>query len=295
MIRITRIGHVTLSTPDPERQVAHYAGLLGLSIAAREGDTIWMACPDDHRSIALRHGEAAGCTALSLQVPAGTELRDFARQLSRQGVAAEAQSDAAPDTPQRLLLATPDGLRIEVEAERPAGRAAGEGPIIPRKLGHAAFRVTDPERTVAFFTEALGFRVSDWMGDFFAFLRCGPDHHTVNFIRSPAARLHHIAFELRDWDHVKEACDALGAQRIPLIWGPGRHTVGHNLYTYHHDPDGQIVELFAELDRMSDEAGGAWDQRPWHQETPLRPRRWEMDPFLSNAWGIGTPQGFRDA
>jgi len=47
--------------------------------------------------------------------------------------------------------------------------------------------------------------------------------------------------------------------------------VGHNLYTYHHDPDGQIVELFAEQDQMSDEAAGAWDPRPWHHETPLRP------------------------
>ena len=296
MIRVTRMGHVTLSTPSLERQIEHYASVLGLSVTAREGDTAWLACPGDRLSLVLRGGEAAGCTALALQVPQGTALADFAGQLAARGIKAELQSDAAPGTPLRLSFVSPDGLCIEVAPEGPAAEdRPAEGPIVPRKLGHAAFRVTDPERSVAFFVDALGFRVSDWMGDFFAFLRCGPDHHTLNFLRSPAARMHHVAFELRDWGHVKEACDTLGARRIPLIWGPGRHTVGHNLYTYHHDADGQIVELFTELDRMSDEAAGAWDPRPWHHETPLRPRRWEMDPFLSNAWGIATPQGFRDA
>lgn len=56
-------------------------------------------------------------------------------------------------------------------------------------------------------------------------------------------RLHHIAFELRDWGAVKEACDTLGARRIPLIWGPGRHTVGHNVHICRLDPDGQILVL----------------------------------------------------
>ncbi len=296
MIRVSKIGHVALTTPDLERQVEHYAGLIGLSVVTRDGGTAFLACPQDHHSVVLRRGEAAGCAALGLQVPRGTELRDFARQLAGHGVATEHRSDTGPDLPAVVTFDSPDGQRVEVYEEREPSRGQrSDGAIVPLKLGHAAFRVTDPQRTVAFLSEALGFRVSDWMGDFFAFLRCGPDHHSVNFIRSPAARIHHLAMELRDWAHVKDACDALGARRVPLIWGPGRHTVGHNIYTYHLDTDSQIVELYTELDRMSDEAAGHWDPRPWHHGMLLRPRRWEMDPFLSNAWGIPTPQGFRDA
>ncbi|MFT8246523.1 VOC family protein [Roseomonas sp. BN140053] len=296
MIRVSKIGHVALFTPELERQVEHYAGLVGLATVARDGDAVFLACPGDHHSVVLRRGEAAGCAALGLQVPRGTELRDVARQLSGHGLAAEHRSDTGPDLPALVAFDSPDGQRIEIYEEREAsGASPAGGTIAPLKLGHAAFRVVDPARSVAFFTEVLGFRVSDWMGDFFAFLRCGPDHHTVNLLRSPAPRLHHLAMELRDWAHVKEACDMLGKRRVPLIWGPGRHTVGHNIYTYHLDPDGQILELYTELDQMSDEAAGHWDPRPWHHETPLRPRRWEMDPFLSNAWGIPTPQGFRDA
>ena len=294
MIRVSRIGRLTLTTPDLDAQVEHYGAVLGLSVVAREADAAFLACPGDHHSVVLRRGPAAGAAELALGVPRGTDLDAFARQLRDAGVAVERRTDPEPGVPALLSFRDPDGQALAVFEERDATRGDAASGIRPIKLGHVAFRVTDPGRATAFYTDVLGFRVSDWMGDFFAFLRCGPDHHTVNLLRSAAPRMHHLAFELRDWAHQKDACDALGRRRIPLLWGPGRHRVGHNLFTYPHDRDGQIVEFYAELDRMSDEAAGAWDPRPWHEETPLRPRRWEPDPFLSNAWGIPTPAGFRD-
>jgi hypothetical protein len=52
------------------------------------------------------------------------------------------------------------------------------------------------------------------MGNFFAFLRCGPDHHTLNMLHGKTNTMHHIAFEARDWDHIRTACDFLGKQKI---------------------------------------------------------------------------------
>ena len=49
-------------------------------------------------------------------------------------------------------------------------------------------------------------RVSDWRDDTFAFLRCGVDHHTVNFVVDPVPQLHHIAFEVKDWPEIHRAC-----------------------------------------------------------------------------------------
>ena len=115
-----------------------------------------------------------------------------------------------------------------------------------------------------FFVDLLGFRVSDWIEDFFVFLRCGPDHHTVNFVTGKSRKMHHMAFELKDWSHMQQACELLGKKRIPIIWGPGRHTAGHNLFTYHRNPDDQIVELFGELDVMKDESLGYFEPRRIH-------------------------------
>ena len=56
--------------------------------------------------------------------------------------------------------------------------------------------VQDVQATCDFYERVLGFKVSDWNGDFFVFMRCNPDHHTVNFVRGKTTRMHHIAFEL---------------------------------------------------------------------------------------------------
>jgi hypothetical protein len=106
--------------------------------------------------------------------------------------------------------------------------------------------------------------------------------------------MHHIAFELRDWGHVQVACDILGRSGHPLVWGPGRHGMGHNIYTYHRDPDGQIVELFTELDQINDEELGFFEPRPWHEDRPQRPKVWQPGVYAANLWGVAPPADFLD-
>lgn len=294
MNRITSIGRATLTSPDPERQLAHYAEILGLGVLDRTSELIVLSCPADPASVVLQRGDVAGCAALALHIDTDGDLDAFAHQLAAQGIAGDRRRDSAPDIPDLLALTGPDGIRLEV-SPRPAAFSGqfGATPIGPRKLGHVAFNVSDAGKAASFFTEALGFRVSDWMGDFFAFLRCGVDHHTVNLLRGPKVKMHHIAFELTGWEHIKQTCDELGRQGVPLLWGPGRHRVGHNLFIYHRDADGQIVEFYAELDQMSDEAKGYFDPRPWHEDRPQRPKVWTPGPDISSQWGIHTPDGFR--
>ena len=56
--------------------------------------------------------------------------------------------------------------------------------------------------------------------------------------------------------HLKEMLDHLATREIRMAWGPGRHGVGHNIFTYHADPDGNFIELFTELDLIADEETG---------------------------------------
>ena len=157
---------------------------------------------------------------------------------------------------------------------------------MPHKLGHVAFHVADVKHITNFYCDVLGFRVSDWMGDFFSFLRCGPDHHTINLMETGSNRHFHTAFELRDWSHLQTACDYLSLNGYKLLWGPGRHGIGHNLFAYHRAPNGLITELFAELDRMKDEELGYFEPRPWHRDKPQKPKVWPKDPYAANLWGI---------
>jgi catechol 2,3-dioxygenase-like lactoylglutathione lyase family enzyme len=184
----------------------------------------------------------------------------------------------------------PKGTCIEVfkrpEPQKQGFRSTG---IVPHKLGHVAFHVTDVKAATKFYCDVLGFRVSDWMGDYFSFLRCGVDHHTINLVETGSNRHFHTAFELRDWPHIQSACDFLSKNGFKILWGPGRHGIGHNLFTYHRSPNGLITELFAELDQMKDEALGYFDPRPWHRDYPQRPKTWPKTPDAANLWGPMPP------
>ena len=102
----------------------------------------------------------------------------------------------------------------------------------------------------------------------------------------------HKAFELADISHLCAATDLLSRAHTPLIWGPTRHGPGHNVSTYHMNPAGQIVELFCEIDRMSHEEFGYFEPRPWHQDFPQRPKRWENVEEAASLWGIMCPPKF---
>jgi hypothetical protein len=130
----------------------------------------------------------------------------------------------------------------------------------------------------------LGFLVSDWIGDFFAFIRCNADHHTLNFIRGKNRKMHHMAFEVKDVAHLQYACDLLGQRKHPILWGPLRHGPGHNMAIHHRNPDDQVIELYCELDQMLDEELGYFVPRPWHRDFPQRPKVWP--PGLNNCWGL---------
>jgi catechol 2,3-dioxygenase-like lactoylglutathione lyase family enzyme len=294
MIKALRIGHASLDTPDLERAIEYYTQVVGFMLTAREKDQAFLASRIGQLAIELRQGSERRCSKLSFEVAADIELADIARDLAGHGVNAELRSDPSPASPKVVAFRDPKGTAIELFNEwRPLCNnepVAGAGAI---KLGHVAFVVQDPKTMAEFYTKVLGFRVSDWIGDFFVFLRCNADHHAVNFITGKNTMMHHIAFELRDCSHLTAACDLFGERGIPIIWGPVRLGPGHNVATFHRNSDDWVVEFYAELDQMKDEELGYFDPRPWHRDRPQRPKVWEGGK-ATFMWGLQpAPDFFR--
>lgn len=284
MINVKRIGHATFETPDLDRQIDYYTEILGLVLAEKENGRAYLATKLGDLVVQLERGAEPRCARISFQVAPETDLDEIRRGLEAEGVRAEPRNDVSPGIPRVMAFEDPKGTTIEIFATaKPVGEKQPVTGIGPLKLGHLAYCVPDPKPFADFYARVLGFRVSDWIEDWFVFLRCGPDHHTVNFVRGKTTRMHHIAFELKDWPHVLQACDFLGQHGIPLIWGPGRHGPGHNIYTYHRNPDDHIVELFTEMDKMLDESLGYFDPRPWHRDRPQKPKVWNGP---RDIWGL---------
>lgn len=276
LVQAKRIGYATFGTRELERQIAHYQEVVGLEVAAREPDRAVLTTNTGLLSVVLQKASDRACSGLAFEVASEPSLSEIARRLSAAGLRCEERSDTLPGVGRLLRFSDPKGTTIELFQDWGflEGGAAVKG-AATFKLGHVAFAVPDPAAMAEFYGRTLGFRVSDWIGDYFVFLRCGADHHTVNFIRGERPRMHHIAFELRDTAALHAACDLVGRKQIPIIWGPVRHGPGHNIAIYHRNPDDQMVELFTELDRMLDEERGYFEPRPWHRDRPQRPKVWD--------------------
>jgi catechol 2,3-dioxygenase-like lactoylglutathione lyase family enzyme len=294
MIRPSRLGHATFETPDLDRAISYYTDVNGLVLNAREKDRAFLASKTGLLTVALERGGEENLKRLSFEVSPRADFADLAKTLAADGVKAEMRSDVAPGIGKVLAFDDPKGTTIELFAAwsylGAHHQVLGAGPL---KLGHVACVVEDPQAMADFYCRVLGFRVSDWIEDYFVFLRCNPDHHTVNFIRGANTKMHHIAFEMKDFAHIQDACELLALRKMPINWGPVRHGPGHNVAIYHRNFDGQNVEFYIELDQMKDEELGYFDPRPWHHDTPQRPKTWDRA-TSPNLWGpLPTPDFLR--
>ena len=294
MIKARRLGHATFETPDLDRAIAYYTHVNGLVLHAKNSGCAFLASRTGLLTIALEQGAREYLKRISFEVSPQSDFADMARMLMADGVNSQVRSDAAPGIASMLAFEDPKGTTIELFREwKYLGahhQVLGAGPL---KLGHIAHVVENPRAMADFYCRVLGFRVSDWIEDYFVFLRCNPDHHTVNFIRGATRKMHHIAFELKDFAHIQGACELLALRKMPINWGPVRHGPGHNVAIYHRNFDDQNVEFYIELDQMKDEELGYFDPRPWHHDTPQRPKIWDRA-TSPNLWGpLPTPDFLR--
>ncbi|MGE0627889.1 MAG: VOC family protein [Hyphomicrobiaceae bacterium] len=293
MTAAKRIGHATFRTPDIDRQVAYYQNVIGLQVAARDARRAYLTSRVGQLSIVLEKADLQSCDRLAFEVSRSVSIADIQRHLKSLGIASDTCSDALPGVSRLLTFKDPKGTVVELFSEwefidTPEPTAG----VAPFKLGHVAFYHPDPQSIADFYAKALGFRVSDWIGDYFVFMRCGVDHHTINFLRAPSQVMQHMAFELKDSAHLHNACDLLGRHKVDILWGPVRHGPGHNVAVYHRNPDDQIIELFCDLDRMVDEELGYFEPRPWHRDRPQRPKVWDSS-VSRDIWGVASSPEFR--
>ncbi|TVT61648.1 hypothetical protein FNH05_02485 [Amycolatopsis rhizosphaerae] len=95
---------------------------------------------------------------------------------------------------------------------------------LPRKLSHVVLDTPNIAETMTFYTERLGFRLSDWLENRMCFLRCSADHHSLTLTRRGHAGPNHMSFEMGGLDEYMRGTGRLIRARREPLWGPGRHS-----------------------------------------------------------------------
>jgi catechol 2,3-dioxygenase-like lactoylglutathione lyase family enzyme len=128
-----------------------------------------------------------------------------------------------------------------------------------RKIGHVVLNCRDLERSVKFYTEVLGFQISDVYPDEMVpggmvFLRCNTDHHGIGLVgtlgkESSSVELNHLAFEVGTLDEVLLAAKRLRECGATVDF-EGRRRAGVQIAVEFRDPDHHRLEIYWGIDQV---------------------------------------------
>ena len=145
----------------------------------------------------------------------------------------------------------------------------------PVRLSHVVFFTDIFAQHLAFYTEQLGFHVSDSYPGEGVFMRCQTEggHHDMFLVNSPVKPrgLNHVSFMVRDIYEVFGG----GIHMNSLGWetqiGPGRHPISSAVFWYIKCPCGALTEYYADEDYLT----AAWQPRKF-KRTPQNFAEWSI-------------------
>jgi len=247
--RYKRLGYVALNVTDLARSTAFYRDLVGLDFSDATDERVALRCSRDHHAVLLYPAAAPGLKRIGFEIESAAELavaRDYVESL---GLAVEPVSaDERKDL--RLVDAfrfrVPGcGLCLEFFVQMMHMATPFEARLTNiERLGHVVMNVNAFDDVLGFLTSKLGFKVSDFVPGFAAFLRCYPNplHHSMALLTGADNHLNHINFMVRDVDDIGRAMNRMKAANVEIVFGPGRHQPSESIFLYFLDPDGMTVE-----------------------------------------------------
>jgi catechol 2,3-dioxygenase-like lactoylglutathione lyase family enzyme len=205
---------------------------------------------------ARRLPENLGGLAVDLVDPSGIPVR----------VVADTHALTALPTQTPLLLNVGRTLLRTNATQRP--------PRVParvERLGHVVLQSVKYLEALDWYLDHLGLIVSDFLffpgqrdlGPAMSFIRCDrgdtpADHHTLALALGPRNRYVHSAYQVSDMDAMAAGGEYLRDRGYSRSWGIGRHIQGSQIFDYWRDPDGLLVEHFADGDMFDDSLEPGW-------------------------------------
>ncbi len=289
VIKVADIAWLEFEKPDLDRAET-FARAFGFTTVLRTADELQLRGTDaGSPCVLLRRGPRSRFVGTAFR--AADEV-DVLRLADAVGATATALPESLGG--QSVDLVDPSGLPVrvvagmhdlpELTAQRPhaynighqlnRANATQRPPRVPanvQRLGHVVLQTTKYAEALDFYLENLGLIVSDFLyytgqrarGPVMSFIRCdrGPtptDHHTLALALGPASRYVHSAYQVCDLDALAAGGEYLRERGYFRSWGIGRHIQGSQLFDYWRDPDGFLVEHFADGDMFDNTLEPGW-------------------------------------
>jgi catechol 2,3-dioxygenase-like lactoylglutathione lyase family enzyme len=257
------LHHIALASDRPDALAKFYAATLDMQ--AEQRGNAWR-CTGPDRRIVFLPGAPRTLVHVGFACRDADGLASLRARAAAAGLAMEASpSDDFDDV--GFAVRDPDGNLIVfgLSTQRHTVRPGLRGP-----LQHLAIATHDVQALEDFYHGKLGFAVSDRVlrdtGEMTTtFLRSNHEHHTVACFKAERTGIDHHSYEAGEWNTIRDWADRFAGFNVPLMWGPGRHGPGNNLFIFIEDPDGNWIEVSAELEVIHDRPVVTWP----HEERTL--------------------------
>lgn len=279
MSRVTEIRYVGYATPDIAAERTFYGDVWGLKEVKEVDELVYFAAQghDELYVVRLRQSHTPHIDVIGLAADTRADVDALFAKVKADGcqIIFEPKELTQLGGGYGFRFFSKDGLSFEISAEVERGTARILEPreAIPDRISHIVMHSPDHKAMTQFFVDVLGFKVSDWIGDFMSFLRCNSAHHRIAFLPGPPC-LNHVAYDMASVDEMMRGIARLKRENVDLRWGPGRHTAGNNTFSYFTTPSGFAVEYTSELEHVDDET--------W------QPQVYEPAPHIMDQWGTGS-------
>ena len=277
MSRISEIRYVGYGVADLASEAAFYGQVWGLqSVPSADGMLYFKTTGhDEHHVVRLRQAGANRIDVIALAADTRADVDALAEKARASGVKMihEPRELNGPGGGYGFRCFSPDGLPFEISSDvaRSDSETVARWDGVPIKISHIVMHSPDHQALSAWFVEVLGFKISDWLGDFMCFLRCNSAHHRIALLPGPPC-VNHVAYDMVGVDGMMRGIHRVQQAGTNIAWGPGRHTAGNNTCSYFVTPNRFAVEYTSELEVVDEN----WEPKVY---TPA--------PQVMDQWGIG--------
>lgn len=276
--KVSGVRSIELGVSDLKASTSFYTAAWGLQLVSAEGDSVYLrATGPEHHVVTLRQRPQRSMLNVHFAVAdraAVDALHGKAKAYGVNVLSAPEPLPAGSGGGYGFSFRTPDGqpLSISANVAQHADTIPESGK--PKNLTHVVINSADVPQQTAFFTDVLGFRLSD-STDMMEFIRCGRDHHSIAVARSSGPSLNHMAFEMYDLNGLMLGSGRMRSRGFEIEWGVGRHGPGNNIFSYFIEPNGFVAEYTTGMEQVDESTFEPHDAEYW-RNFPLRPCRWGM-------------------
>lgn len=272
---ITQMGYVAIQSADIGASVKHATEVLGLTETGRSGATVTLASVGTGRELMYTDAPRNGVDRIGMIARDRAALGTIYRRVIARGLTVIGTDPLNASAEDGFVVVGPEGFIFDVYLTTLPGDFR-PSPYAPDRYGHVNLHPKDLAGMLSFFTEIFEFRISDVIGDDFAyFLRCNAEHHGVALMKGNGW-LHHHAWQVQSIADLARVADRLHNGGERLLMGPVRHGAGHNIAAYYVEPAGAVVELYTDMEMIYD------DDRPpvyWPRHDTAWATKWSIYDF----------------